>query len=129
MTELLAKMPYSYTVFLLFVKAFCVAFEISISLWIAFWWHFEDLYFWNPLTALLAIILLDYPVFTNDFSTLILFSIPWSLAFLQMTQSTWSSSLSYTESFKGFRLKPYGFYLVILPLGIRWALISIILNL
>ena len=29
-----------------------------------------------------------------------------------------------TESFKGLRLNPYGFYLVILPLGIRWALIK-----
>ena len=29
-----------------------------------------------------------------------------------------------TESFKGLRLNPYGFYLVILPLGIRWALMN-----
>ena len=29
-----------------------------------------------------------------------------------------------TESFKGLRLNPYGVYLIILPLGIRWALMK-----
>ena len=32
--------------------------------------------------------------------------------------------LRYTESFKGLRLKPDGFYLVMLPLGIRWLLMK-----
>ena len=34
------------------------------------------------------------------------------------------SSKVYTESFKGLRLDPDGFYWVLLPLGIRWALLK-----
>ena len=32
-----------------------------------------------------------------------------------------NESATYNESFKGLRLNPYGFYLIMLPLGIRWA--------
>ena len=83
-------MPCFYTAFLLsccVMGPSCAVFEISTDLWITVWWHFEHSSFWNSLSALLAFLQLEYPDFRNESSTLTLFRIPWSLAFLQIVQN------------------------------------------
>ena len=81
-------MPCFQTAFLLscfsaFVETSCVVFGISTSLWNSCVMSFQRFVFLRPSSVLLAFFHLEFPVFTNESSTLTLFNVPSSLAFLK----------------------------------------------